>query len=49
MAIIRFVESQDVIEGAENVANYLDTQGIIYENWDISKLQGDLQENYEVT
>ncbi|KEO82102.1 cupin domain-containing protein [Tumebacillus flagellatus] len=49
MAVIRFVESQELIEGTENVANYLESQGIIYENWDISRLQGELKDSYEVT
>ncbi|MBL0386554.1 cupin domain-containing protein [Tumebacillus sp. ITR2] len=49
MAVIRFVESQELIEGTENVAKYLESQGIIYENWDITRLQGELKDSYEVT
>lgn len=49
MAVIRFVETNERIENAEEISKYLESQGIVYENWDITKLQGDLQENYEVT
>lgn len=49
MAVIRFVETNERIENAEEISKYLETQGIIYENWDITKLQGELQQNYEVT
>ncbi len=49
MAYIRFVESNERIEDPAQVAEYLATQGIVYENWDISKLQGDLQTDYKVT
>jgi 1,2-dihydroxy-3-keto-5-methylthiopentene dioxygenase len=49
MPVIRFVETNERIENVEEIANYLESQGIIYEKWDISKLQGDLKENYEVT
>jgi len=49
MAIIRFVDSQETIDNAQAVAEYLVTQGIVYENWDISKLQGELKDSYQVT
>lgn len=49
MAYIRFVESNERIEDPAKVVEYLATQGIVYENWDISKLQGDLQTDYKVT
>jgi 1,2-dihydroxy-3-keto-5-methylthiopentene dioxygenase len=49
MPVIRFVESNERIEGVENVAQYLETQGIIYEHWDITKLPVELKEDYNVT
>ena len=49
MPVIQFVESKERIEGVENVSKYLETQGIIYENWDISKLPVELKEDYNVT
>jgi len=49
MAVIRFVESGELIEDAAKIVEYLETQGIVYEHWDISKLQGELKEDYKVT
>jgi 1,2-dihydroxy-3-keto-5-methylthiopentene dioxygenase len=49
MADIRFVDSSEFIKGDEAVAAYLESQGIIYEQWDISRLQGQLKEDYKVT
>jgi 1,2-dihydroxy-3-keto-5-methylthiopentene dioxygenase len=49
MAVIRFVETNERMEDPAKIAEYLQGQGIIYENWDISRLQGELQENYAVT
>lgn len=49
MPVIQFVESKERIEGVENVSKYLETQGIVYESWDISKLPVELKEDYNVT
>jgi 1,2-dihydroxy-3-keto-5-methylthiopentene dioxygenase len=49
MPYIRFVETNERIEGVENVSEYLNSQGIIYEHWDISKLPVELKEDYKVT
>lgn len=46
MAQIRFHETNERIENAAEVAKYLEGQGVIYENWDISRLQGHLKEEY---
>lgn len=49
MATIRFHETNDRIEGFEQVSAFLTTQGVIYEHWDISKLPVSLQENYQLS
>ncbi|ASS76255.1 acireductone dioxygenase [Tumebacillus algifaecis] len=49
MPSIRFVATDERIEGVEQVTEYLNTQGIVYEYWDISKLPLELQEDYKVT
>ncbi|HEU4965433.1 MAG TPA: cupin domain-containing protein [Bacilli bacterium] len=49
MPAIRFVETNERLEGVQAVSEYLQTQGIIYEHWDISKLPTELKEDYNVT
>lgn len=49
MASIRFHETNERIEGFEQVSEFLSTQGVIYEHWDISKLPTTLQENYKLS
>ncbi|GAX88591.1 1,2-dihydroxy-3-keto-5-methylthiopentene dioxygenase [Effusibacillus lacus] len=49
MAQIRFHETNERISDAGEVAKYLEKQGVIYERWDISRLQGNLKEEYALT
>lgn len=49
MAEVRIVETNEWIRGDADVSAYLEKQGIIYEKWDISRLQGDLKDDYKVT
>lgn len=49
MAQLRFHDNNERIEGLERVSEYLTSQGVIYENWDISKLPSHLQENYALS
>ncbi|MFC4768153.1 1,2-dihydroxy-3-keto-5-methylthiopentene dioxygenase [Effusibacillus consociatus] len=49
MAQIRFHVTNERIENPEEVAKYLETQGVIYERWDISRLQGNLKEEYALS
>ncbi|MGG0384786.1 cupin domain-containing protein [Priestia filamentosa] len=46
MANIRLHKTNERIENQEEVAGFLQSQEVIYENWDISKLPLHLQENY---
>ncbi|WP_216701042.1 cupin domain-containing protein [Priestia filamentosa] len=48
MANIRLHKTNERIENQEEVAVYLQSQEVIYENWDISKLPLHLQENYRL-
>jgi len=46
MAYITFQNKEEQINVQEEVASFLESQDVIYENWDISKLPGDLLEKY---
>ncbi|AKO91483.1 cupin domain-containing protein [Priestia filamentosa] len=48
MANIRLHKTNERIENQEEVAVFLQSQEVIYENWDISKLPLHLQENYRL-
>ncbi|MED3726829.1 cupin domain-containing protein [Priestia filamentosa] len=48
MANIRLHKTNERIENQEEVAGFLQSQEVIYENWDISKLPLHLQENYRL-
>ncbi|MGG1216755.1 cupin domain-containing protein [Priestia endophytica] len=48
MANIRLHKTNARIENQEEVAEFLQSQEVIYENWDISKLPLHLQENYRL-
>ena len=48
MANIRLHKTNERIENQEKVAGFLQSQEVIYENWDISKLPLHLQENYRL-
>ncbi|MDR6124404.1 1,2-dihydroxy-3-keto-5-methylthiopentene dioxygenase [Bacillus sp. SLBN-46] len=46
MAYITFQKKEDQIHEQEAVASFLESQEVIYENWDISKLPATLVEKY---
>ncbi|MFJ5713520.1 1,2-dihydroxy-3-keto-5-methylthiopentene dioxygenase [Neobacillus sp. NPDC093127] len=46
MAYITFRSNGEQIHGQEEVASFLESQEVIYENWDISKLPASLVEKY---
>ncbi|RAL26878.1 1,2-dihydroxy-3-keto-5-methylthiopentene dioxygenase [Thermoflavimicrobium daqui] len=47
MAQLRFHDNGERLEKLEEVISYLDSQGVIYERWDIDKLPEHLRENYQ--
>ncbi|UTE71301.1 cupin domain-containing protein [Rossellomorea marisflavi] len=49
MTTIKVQGSGKVIGNQEEVIQYLEEQGVIYEHWDIGKLSGDLQEKFDLT
>ncbi|WP_243385451.1 1,2-dihydroxy-3-keto-5-methylthiopentene dioxygenase [Bacillus kexueae] len=49
MAIIRFQQEQKEIIKQEEVFAFLNEQGVIYEQWNLSKLPERLQEKYDLT
>jgi 1,2-dihydroxy-3-keto-5-methylthiopentene dioxygenase len=46
MAVIKVRNTQGIIEGYDNVLNFLEKQGVLYEHWDIQKLPGNLKEKF---
>ena len=46
MAYITFQNNEEQIHVQEEVASFLESQEVIYENWDISKLPDELVEKY---
>ncbi|MDR4937389.1 cupin domain-containing protein [Rossellomorea marisflavi] len=48
MTTIKVQGSGKVIENQQEVIQYLEEQGVIYEHWDIGKLSGDLQEKFDL-
>jgi 1,2-dihydroxy-3-keto-5-methylthiopentene dioxygenase len=49
MATIRIHGSNEVIEDQVKVAKFLNSNEVIYEQWDISKLPTNLRENYQLS
>jgi 1,2-dihydroxy-3-keto-5-methylthiopentene dioxygenase len=49
MAYIVLQETKEEIRNQEEVAAFLDSQEVIYENWDIQKLPEDLREKYSLS
>jgi 1,2-dihydroxy-3-keto-5-methylthiopentene dioxygenase len=49
MAYITFQNKEGQINQQEEVASFLESQEVIYENWDISKLPASLVEKYLLT
>lgn len=48
MAELRFHDNDKRLSGAEEVSQFLNDQGVIYERWDISKLPAHLREKYDL-
>jgi len=49
MAQLRFHDTNERLENVEEVVDYLNSQGVIYEKWDISKLPEHLCEKFQLT
>lgn len=49
MAWIKFQNSGEEIHGHEEVASFLESQEVIYEHWNVGKLQENLKENYALS
>ncbi|MDI4645628.1 cupin domain-containing protein [Cohnella hashimotonis] len=49
MAKVRVRNTNELIEGEDNVRSFLDKQGVLYEHWNPSKLPERLQENFELS
>ncbi|MEN8699210.1 1,2-dihydroxy-3-keto-5-methylthiopentene dioxygenase [Bacillus infantis] len=49
MAYIVLQDTKEEIRNQEEVASFLDSQEVIYENWDIQKLPEDLREKYNLS
>ncbi len=49
MATIRIHGSNEVIEDQGKVAAFLESNEVIYEHWEISKLPAELRENYQLS
>nr|WP_263327203.1 cupin domain-containing protein [Neobacillus sp. Marseille-Q6967] len=46
MAVIKIRNTNELIEGHENVFKFLEKQGVLYEHWDILKLDESLREKF---
>lgn len=49
MAQLRFHDTEERVIDQQEVSEYLKSQGVIYEHWDISQLPNHLQEKYDLT
>jgi 1,2-dihydroxy-3-keto-5-methylthiopentene dioxygenase len=49
MGAIRWTDTHERLEGEERVRAFLADQGIIYEKWDIGRLDGELKESYALS
>ncbi|WP_026675745.1 1,2-dihydroxy-3-keto-5-methylthiopentene dioxygenase [Alkalihalobacterium bogoriense] len=49
MAVIKVRNSGEVIEGVENVGAFLESQGVLYEHWDMDKLPDPLKEKFTLS
>lgn len=49
MARVRFHDTNEYIQGSEQVQEFLNSQEIIYEHWGVDRLNERLRENYELT
>jgi 1,2-dihydroxy-3-keto-5-methylthiopentene dioxygenase len=49
MAQLRFHDNEERVTNNEEVSVYLESQEVIYENWNISQLPAHLQEKYDLS
>lgn len=49
MATIYFQQTEERVSDQQEVRDFLESRGILYEAWDIAKLPASLQENYQLT
>lgn len=49
MTAIRLCADNRRIEAPAEMASFLDGEGLLYRNWDVSKLRGGLRDNYAMT
>ncbi|BFH13563.1 hypothetical protein J6TS7_40830 [Paenibacillus dendritiformis] len=49
MAEIRIRNTNEKITGEENVRNFLEGQGVLYEQWNPNKLYASLQDKFVLT
>ncbi len=49
MTAIRLHPDNRCIEAPAETASFLDGEGLVYRNWDVSKLRGGLRDNYALT
>lgn len=49
MATIYFQQTEERVSDQQEVRDFLESRGILYEAWDITKLPASLQENYQLT
>ncbi|TLS38307.1 cupin domain-containing protein [Pseudalkalibacillus caeni] len=48
MAVIKIRNTNERIEGTENVKQFLENEGVLYERWDTSKLPEELKGNCQI-
>lgn len=46
MAVIKVRNTEEIIKGHDQVLSFLEKQGVLYEHWDMSKLQDGLKEKF---
>jgi 1,2-dihydroxy-3-keto-5-methylthiopentene dioxygenase len=49
VAQLRFHDNEERVTDQQKVSSYLNSQGVIYENWNISNLPDNLTEKYDLT
>lgn len=49
MTAIRLHSDNRRIEAPAEMASVLEAEGLVYRNWDVSRLRGDLRDNYALT
>ena len=49
MTAIRLHPDNRRIDAPAEMASFIDDEGLVYRNWDVSKLRGELRDNYALT